>query len=110
MVRLLALLLMVGCTPALVDDTTLGEKLGGLNFRHPLANLDGGYDRLSPVYLADYATADDGTGIVHSSPAYGVEDFNSCVAIRRSLWPSTSMTRSQAFQMCWPPKKGSSSA
>ncbi len=30
--------------------------------------------------LADYATADDGTGLVHSSPAYGVEDFNSCVA------------------------------
>ena len=41
---------------------------------------DAGYDRLSPVYLADYATADDGTGIVHSSPAYGVDDFNSCVA------------------------------
>jgi isoleucyl-tRNA synthetase len=39
-----------------------------------------GYDRLSPIYLADYATADDGTGLVHSSPAYGVEDFNSCVA------------------------------
>ncbi len=33
-----------------------------------------------PVYLADYATADDGTGIVHSSPAYGVDDFNSCCA------------------------------
>jgi isoleucyl-tRNA synthetase len=32
------------------------------------------------VYLADYATATDGTGIVHSSPAYGVDDFNSCVA------------------------------
>ena len=39
-----------------------------------------GYRRLSPVYLADYATADDGTGIVHSSPAYGLDDFNSCVA------------------------------
>ncbi|HSW09052.1 isoleucine--tRNA ligase [Aquabacterium sp.] len=60
--------------------TTLGEKLGGLNFRHPLAHVDAGYDRLSPVYLADYATADDGTGIVHSSPAYGVDDFNSCIA------------------------------
>ena len=60
--------------------TTQGEKLGGLNFRHPLAHVDPGYDRLSPVYLADYATADDGTGIVHSSPAYGVDDFNSCVA------------------------------
>ena len=60
--------------------TVKGEKLGGLNFRHPLYDADAGYRRLSPVYLADYATADDGTGIVHSSPAYGVEDFNSCVA------------------------------
>ena len=60
--------------------TTLGKNLGGLNFKHPLAHVDAGYDRLSPIYLADYATADDGTGLVHSSPAYGVEDFNSCVA------------------------------
>ena len=63
-----------------VSATAKGEKLGGLNFRHPLADTDAGYARLSPVYLADYATASDGTGIVHSSPAYGVEDFNSCVA------------------------------
>ena len=60
--------------------TTLGEQLGGLNFRHPLHDVDAAYRRLSPVYLADYATADDGTGIVHSSPAYGVDDFNSCMA------------------------------
>ena len=59
---------------------TPGKSLAGINFRHPLAHIDAGYDRLSPVYLADYATADDGTGLVHSSPAYGVEDFNSCVA------------------------------
>jgi isoleucyl-tRNA synthetase len=63
-----------------VVATALGDKLGGLNFHHPLAHVDKGYDRLSPVYLADYATAEDGTGIVHSSPAYGVEDFNSCRA------------------------------
>ena len=56
-----------------------GEKLGGIHFRHPLAAVDAGYDRLSPVYLADYATAEDGTGLVHSSPAYGLDDFNSCV-------------------------------
>ncbi len=60
--------------------TAKGEKLGGLHFHHPLAEAHPGYDRLSPVYLADYATADDGTGVVHSSPAYGIEDFNSCVA------------------------------
>jgi len=60
--------------------TTKGEKLGGLAFEHPLYDVDPGYRRLSPIYLADYATADDGTGIVHSAPAYGLEDFNSCVA------------------------------
>ncbi|MCY1165487.1 MAG: isoleucine--tRNA ligase [Pseudomonadota bacterium] len=66
--------------------TALGEKLAGLNFKHPFHDVaDPGtgqysYRRLAPVLLADYATADDGTGIVHSSPAYGVDDFNSCVA------------------------------
>jgi len=63
-----------------VVATTLGAKLEGLNFRHPLAHVDPGYDRLSPIYAAEYATAEDGTGIVHSSPAYGLEDFNSCVS------------------------------
>ena len=60
--------------------TAMGDKLGGLNFKHPLYDLDKGYQRLSPVYLADYATDTDGTGIVHSAPAYGIEDFNSCVS------------------------------
>jgi isoleucyl-tRNA synthetase len=70
--------------------TTQGKNLALLNFMHPFfdtatfaSNTDTSrydYHRLSPIYLADYATADDGTGIVHSSPAYGVEDFNSCIA------------------------------
>ncbi len=63
-----------------VIATAPGKNLANLNFEHPLYDVDAGYKRLSPVYLADYATADDGTGIVHSAPAYGVEDFNSCVA------------------------------
>ena len=60
--------------------TTKGERLAGLNFHHPLAHVHQGYKRLAPVYLADYATAEDGTGVVHSSPAYGLDDFNSCRA------------------------------
>jgi isoleucyl-tRNA synthetase len=75
-----------------VIATAVGEKLRGLVFRHPLydtvAEGEGGegqggeysYRRTSPLYLADYVTATDGTGIVHSSPAYGVDDFNACVA------------------------------
>jgi isoleucyl-tRNA synthetase len=60
--------------------TAKGASLGGLNFRHPLFDVDAGYRRLSPVYLAEYVSDGDGTGIVHSSPAYGLDDFNSCVA------------------------------
>jgi len=63
-----------------VVGVTKGANLEKINFQHPLYDVDAGYRRLSPVFLADYATADDGTGIVHSSPAYGVEDFNSCVS------------------------------
>lgn len=70
-----------------VIATALGEALRGLVFRHPLHDTvtaeEGGeysYRRKSPLYLADYVTATDGTGIVHSAPAYGVDDFNSCVA------------------------------
>ncbi len=51
---------------------TRGAALEGLAFAHPFA------ERTSPVYLADYVTLDTGTGIVHSAPAYGVEDFESC--------------------------------
>ncbi|MDP3349201.1 MAG: isoleucine--tRNA ligase [Hydrogenophaga sp.] len=63
-----------------VIATAPGKALGGLNFRHPLFDVDAGYQRRSPLYLAEYVSDADGTGIVHSSPAYGVDDFNSCVA------------------------------
>ena len=49
--------------------TVKGAALERVEFRHPF------YDRLAPVYLGDYVTLDTGTGIVHSAPAYGVEDF-----------------------------------
>jgi isoleucyl-tRNA synthetase len=53
---------------------TRGDKLSLMCFRHPF------YDRDAPVYLGSYVTLDTGTGIVHSSPAYGVDDFVSCKA------------------------------
>ena len=63
-----------------VIATAQGKALDHMPFKHPLAHVDKGFDRISPVYLAEYATAEDGTGIVHSAPAYGVDDFNSCVS------------------------------
>ena len=59
-----------------LDGTVLGAcngaALGLVKFRHPF------YERNSPVFLGDYVTLDAGTGIVHSAPAYGLEDFESC--------------------------------
>ncbi|GHC53832.1 isoleucine--tRNA ligase [Alcaligenes pakistanensis] len=60
--------------------TTTGEALNLIEFDHPLAKVDAGYQRRSPVYLGDYVTLDSGTGVVHSAPAYGIEDFISCKA------------------------------
>ena len=52
--------------------TCKGKALEHVRFQHPF------YERTAPVYLGEYVTLDAGTGIVHSAPAYGVEDFESC--------------------------------
>ena len=58
----------------------VGLALDQITFDHPLASFDEGYRRVAPIYLGDYVTLDTGTGVVHSAPAYGVEDFLSCKA------------------------------
>ncbi|HYD97712.1 MAG TPA: isoleucine--tRNA ligase [Noviherbaspirillum sp.] len=55
-----------------------GEALSMIRFKHPFASADQGYDRYSPIYVGNYVTLDTGTGIVHSAPAYGLDDFVSC--------------------------------
>ena len=52
--------------------TAPGRALEHIEFWHPF------YDRASPIYLGDFVTLEQGTGIVHSSPAYGIDDFLSC--------------------------------
>jgi isoleucyl-tRNA synthetase len=42
----------------------------GLKYRHPLDPT-----RLQPVVLADYVTLEDGTGLVHTAPGHGKEDY-----------------------------------
>lgn len=55
-----------------VIATAKGEALELINFSHPF------YERRSPVYLAEYVELGAGTGVVHSSPAYGEDDFVTC--------------------------------
>lgn len=63
-----------------VIGTCTGEALKGLFFEHPLYAYHEAYARLSPVYMANYVSDSDGTGIVHAAPAYGVDDFQSCMS------------------------------
>ncbi|OBT06628.1 isoleucine--tRNA ligase [Vibrio sp. UCD-FRSSP16_10] len=46
-----------------------GADLELLNFQHPF------YDFTVPVVLGDHVTTDSGTGIVHTAPGHGQEDF-----------------------------------
>lgn len=55
-----------------VIATAVGSALENIRFRHPF------YERFAPVYLAEYVELGAGTGIVHSAPAYGEDDFRSC--------------------------------
>ncbi len=47
-----------------------GRELEGILYRHPL------FDRTAPVVLGgDYITTESGTGLVHTAPGHGVDDF-----------------------------------
>ncbi|MFZ0796907.1 MAG: isoleucine--tRNA ligase [Terriglobales bacterium] len=46
-----------------------GSRLERLNFQHPFL------DRKVLGVLADYVTMDTGTGVVHTAPSHGAEDF-----------------------------------
>lgn len=54
-----------------IEKTFKGKELESITTIHPLYD-----DRESLVVLADYVTADAGTGCVHTAPAFGVDDFN----------------------------------
>lgn len=47
-----------------------GAELAGCQYRHPL------FDRSSPVLIGgDYITTESGTGLVHTAPGHGQEDY-----------------------------------
>ena len=51
--------------------TIKGALLAGLVYRHPLL------DRSSPVVIGgEYITTESGTGLVHTAPGHGVDDFH----------------------------------
>ena len=57
-------------TDLTVKATVLGKALENTTYRHPL------YDRESKVVIGgDYITTESGTGLVHTAPGHGQEDY-----------------------------------
>ncbi|GBU10450.1 isoleucyl-tRNA synthetase [Erysipelotrichaceae bacterium] len=52
-----------------IKQTFKGKQLEGILTQHPL------FDRSSVVVLGDHVTTDAGTGVVHTAPGHGEEDF-----------------------------------
>ena len=48
-----------------------GDKLQGIKYKHPIK------EKICEVVIGgDYITTDSGTGLVHTAPGHGVDDFN----------------------------------
>jgi isoleucyl-tRNA synthetase len=57
-------------TELTVKATVKGKDLEHSTYRHPL------YDRQSPIVIGgDYVTTESGTGLVHTAPGHGQEDY-----------------------------------
>lgn len=53
-----------------VVATVKGDELTALKAQHPLIA-----ERQVPIITGDHVTADSGTGLVHTAPAHGVDDY-----------------------------------
>jgi isoleucyl-tRNA synthetase len=57
-------------TELTIKTTVKGKALEGISYRHPL------YERESKVVIGgDYITTESGTGLVHTAPGHGQEDY-----------------------------------
>ncbi len=55
-----------------------GSELEGIEYKHPIKNKN-----CNVIIGGDYITAESGTGIVHTAPGHGLDDFN--VALKYKL-------------------------
>ena len=58
-------------------DTFKGSNFEGAICSHPLKKL--GYNFKVPMFEAQFITLEQGTGIVHTAPSHGPDDFNLCL-------------------------------
>src|SRR5256714_580317 len=69
--RVAALQAECGIKEAKARATFKGRDFDGMKFQHPFLPIH------VPGILANYVTLDQGSGIVHTAPGHGADDFNS---------------------------------
>lgn len=67
--RLEALTEALGWKNPKVVQNIFGWELENMTYKHPL------YERVSPIILGEHVTTEDGTGLVHTAPGHGEDDF-----------------------------------
>ncbi len=68
--------LLGACCGSELCRSPASEAHRGVMYEHPFAG------RQCPVVAADYVTLEDGTGLVHTAPGHGVEDYQTGVRYR----------------------------
>jgi isoleucyl-tRNA synthetase len=69
-----------GDLPHEIMGTVKGADLAGTKYRHPFV------DRVGKIVLADYVTTTDGTGLVHTAPGHGEDDYETGVRERLEIY------------------------
>ncbi|HEY0189917.1 MAG TPA: class I tRNA ligase family protein, partial [Kofleriaceae bacterium] len=69
-------------TKAIEIDPGEMAALDGARYRHPFLASDqsGAGDQAWRLWFADYVTADTGTGLVHTAPGHGADDYKTGMA------------------------------
>ena len=55
--------------PIKLINNFMGKELEGLLFKHPFLN------KTVPIVCGDHVTTEAGTGLVHTAPAHGIDDY-----------------------------------
>lgn len=50
-----------------------GKELENLKYTHPIYT-----NKINPIILAEYVSDEDGTGLVHNAPDFGLDDYLAC--------------------------------
>ena len=82
-----------------------GGQLAGCQYRHPLLG------RTSPVLVGgEYITTESGTGLVHTAPGHGQEDYQvcshcraCCVCVRSPCWSACLGAMDSTLGLCGQP-------